>query len=300
MRTDPGLISDLYKLFKPGLGASILVTIIPGLLLGPELPSWSVVAFTMAGTFLLAISSFAYNQIIEIKTDALMERTRDRPLPSGRWPLFAVYFMASSMLVLGLILLALNVNLLAAGVALASFVHYVFIYTAVLKRSTPWNTLIGGFSGAVGPLIGEAAVANTLTFEGFTLFLLLFLWQPPHFWCLGIKYRDQYATAGIRILPVTDGVQVTLRYMIGYWISILLLIVLMYVPVFPPLAIAGPSFFVPAFGLGLLVLYAMWKLRADFQAGRDARPLRVFFLTILHMLVWHLAMTADLYLRRWS
>lgn len=307
------LARDLSLLLKPTLGASILFTIIPGLLLGPDLPNASLIFFTMLGTYLVAIASFAYNQLLEVPTDAIMERTRIRPLPSGRMQPLTVHLIGSSLLGLGMFLLVMYVNVLAAAAALASFLWYVFIYTAWLKPRSPLNTVLGGAAGSIGPLIGEAAASGQITVEGWMMFLILFLWQPPHFWCLGIKYRDQYGRAGIPILPVAKGVGVTLNQMIFYQVLLLLSIFSMYFP----LGMAGEVFLVPAFGFGCLVLYFMLRLKTGFTgepdptAGGDAHsgaspfgksglsPLKVFFLTILHMLIWHLALGADIYIRRW-
>jgi protoheme IX farnesyltransferase len=311
---------DLSLLLKPTLGASILFTIVPGLLLGPRLPDAGLIFFTMLGTYLVALSSFAYNQLLEIPTDGIMERTRNRPLPAGRFQPFTVHLIGSSLLGVGMFLLVMYVNVLAAAAALASFLWYVFVYTAWLKPRSPLNTVIGGAAGSIGPLIGEAAVSGQITVEGWMMFLILFLWQPPHFWCLGIKYRDQYAKAGLPILPVARGVGVTLNQMIFYQVLLLLSIFSMYFP----LGMAGEVFLVPAFGFGCMVLYFMLRLRAEYgaatastgasgtNAADDAQfgtakptapgglsPLKIFFLTILHMLIWHIALGADIYLRRW-
>lgn len=303
---------DLALLLKPTLGASILFTIIPGLLLGPQLPNAGLIFFTMLGTYLVAIASFAYNQLLEIPTDGIMERTQNRPLPAGRFQPFTVHLIGSSLLGLGMFLLVMYVNALAALAALASFLWYVFIYTAWLKPRSPLNTVLGGAAGSIGPLIGEAAASGQITLEGWMMFLILFLWQPPHFWCLGIKYRDQYAKAGLPILPVAKGVATTLNQMIFYQVLLLLSIFSMYYP----LGMAGEVFLIPAFGFGCLVLYFMLRMRTKFESQRDAEsadpvaghgpaaghglsPLKIFFLTILHMLIWHLALGADIYLRRW-
>lgn len=293
---------DLSLLLKPTLGVSILFTIVPGLLLGPKLPDAPLILFTMLGTYLVAIASFAYNQLLEIRTDAIMERTRIRPLPAGRLQPFTVHLIGSSLLGTGMFLLVMYVNVLAAVAAFASFLWYVFIYTAWLKPRSPLNTVLGGAAGSIGPLIGEAAASGQITVEGWMMFLILFLWQPPHFWCLGIKYRDQYARAGIPILPVARGVAVTLNQMLVYQVLLLLSIFSMYYP----LGMGGPVFLVPAFGFGCVVLVYMLRLKLSQMAGSEPggapglSPLLVFFLTILHMLIWHLALGADIYLRRWA
>lgn len=285
-------VRGVTPLLKPGLGASILITIAPGLLLGAQLPDLRLIVFTMIGTFLVAIGSFAYNQILEERTDALMERTRGRPLPSGLITTLQAHIIGSSLLGIGLALLLINVNPLAAFIALCSFVYYVFIYTAWLKPRTSLNTALGGMAGAVGPLIGEAAIRGSISQASVYMFLLLFLWQPPHFWCLGLKYKDEYAAAGIPILPVAKGVPETLRQMIVYEWLLLGAIFIGWIP----LGLAGPIFAIPALAYGAFVLFLMYRLKAS---GGTASPLRVFFLTIGHMLLWHIALAADLYVRRW-
>lgn len=280
---------DFYRLLKPGLGLSILITVLPGLLLGPRLPGLQTVALTLLGTYMTALASFVYNQILEVRTDALMERTRQRPLPAGRMPAEAAYVLGSSLLGVGLAILWLNVHPLAALLALASFLYYVFVYTWLLKPRSSLNTLLGGMAGAVGPLIGEAAVRGTIGPGGVYLFLLLFLWQPPHFWCLGLRYRDDYARAGFPILPVARGPEITLQQMRLYWILLLAAIFAGWIP----LGIAGPIFALPSLAVGLLTLVLMWRLRPE----GGPSELTVFFVTIAHMLTWHGAMALELFLR---
>ncbi|MBX7057017.1 MAG: heme o synthase [Leptospirales bacterium] len=278
-----------YRLLKPGLGLSILITVAPGLLLGARIPSLQTIILTMLGTYLTALSSFVYNQILEVRTDALMERTRLRPLPAGLIAREAAYVLGSTMLGLGLAILWTFVHPLAAIIAVGSFFYYVFIYTWLLKPRTSLNTVLGGVAGAVGPLIGEAAARGTISINGLYLFLLLFIWQPPHFWCLGLRYREDYERAGFPILPVARGPQATLRQMRIYQFALLLVILLGWIP----MQIAGPIFAIPSLLVGGLTLILMFRLR---PAGGPA-PLGVFFVTITHMLVWHLAMAIELFLR---
>lgn len=309
IQMDSSIGRQIYKLLKPGLAGAVVFTIAPGLLLGPRLPSVELIVLTMLGTFLTAMASFVYNQIIEIRTDALMERTRSRPLPAGQLSVMQAYLLGSSLLGAGLAILALNVNLLAMSIALASFLYYVFLYTAWLKPLTAWNTALGGAAGAVGPLIGEAAVSGEIGVHGVYLFILLFLWQPPHFWCLGLKYKDEYAAAGLPILPVAKGVSETMRQMLGYqWLLVAFIALGLY-----PLGLGGIWFGLPSLAVGALVLWQMYGLRSRVRRVvaehgehppaellAEARPLRAFFLTILHMLVWHGAMAIDLYFRIWA
>lgn len=284
--------SEIYRLVKGGLGFSILITIVPGLLLGPELPDTALVLSTLFGTYLVAAGSFIYNQILEKERDGLMERTRNRPLPSGRLSPALAHVLGSSCLVVGLLILARGANPLAAALALASFLYYLFVYTAWLKPHTPMNTVAGGMAGAIGPLIGQAAATGRVDIHGFLMFLLLFLWQPPHFWCLAIHYRDDYAKAGFPMLPVARGIPATVRQMLFY--EGLLLAVM--AAAFYPLGLVGPIFFFPSIALGAIVLGFMVRLRVK----PGANPMPIFFLTILHMLVWHISLALDIYHRSFA
>ena len=279
----------LYSLLKPGLSFAVILTILPGLLLTRTLPSLTLTIFTMLGTMLVAMSSFCYNQLLETQTDARMERTRDRALPSGSLTITAVSVLGGTLLMVGFAMLYIWVNLTAACIALASFFIYNFVYT-YLKSRTEHNTVIGGLSGAIGPLIGEAAVRGNITQDGFVLFLLLFLWQPPHFWALSIYLEKDYAQADLPMLPVARGVPYTIRQMLLYQALLIICLVL----VVYPLNLGGMLYAIPSLLLGALVFFLMFRLKSD-PSPVFAR--KIFFLTILHMLVWHISLFIDLYLQ---
>jgi len=286
-------LSSVIDLFKPGLAFSILVTAVPGLLLGKTLPSAQTVFYCMLGTMLVAMSSFCYNQILEMRTDALMKRTRKRVLADGSLSFTLVSLIASTMLIAGSGMLYLKVNSLAALTAFSSFVIYVFIYTPLLKPRTEHNTVIGGLSGSIGPLIGEAAATGSLSLNGFALFLLMFLWQPPHFWALAIRMKDDYARAGLAMMPVVRGVPYTIKQMLLYQILLLIAMASLYVP----LELGGLLYLIPSMSVGILVLAYMFKLRRTEDPGL---AYRIFGLTILHVVIWHAALGADLYLRKFT
>ncbi|MCB1319807.1 MAG: heme o synthase [Leptospiraceae bacterium] len=288
--------SEVYKLLKPGLAGSIIITVLPGMLLGVQLPSPVLVAFTCVGTMLMAMGSFVYNQILEIDRDARMQRTRDRPLPTGKITPTTAYVIAASLLCTGLFVLASGVNLLAALIALFSFLFYVFIYTAILKTGTHLNTVMGGVAGAIGPMIGEAAVTGSVSHYGWFLFLLLFIWQPPHFWCLAIRYREDYAAAGYRMLPLVKGLRTTYNEMLIFQALLVATMLLAYFP----LRMVGLIFVIPAAGWGLFVWIMMLRLRRQHIDNPEPPTLPVFFLTIAHMLIWHLAMAMELYFTRFA
>ncbi len=281
----------LSALLKPRFSFSVIFTIIPGLLLGRSLPDAGLVFWTMFGTMLTAMAAFCYNQIVEARTDALMERTKDRALPLGAISVPFAAALGSGLLTAGCLFLYAMVNIVAAGIALFSFVVYVFIYTMWLKPRSVHNTVIGGFSGSIGPLIGEAAVRGTITIEGFAMFMLLFLWQPPHFWALSIRLKDDYAAAGLAMMPVVKGIPYTINQMLFYQVLLIASIVLVTFP----LQLGGLIYLIPSLGLGLLVLYMMIRLRSN-PSPEQAR--KIFGFTILHNTVWHLALSIDLYLNR--
>lgn len=283
----------VYQLLKPGLALSVVLTVIPGLLLTPGLPSVKLTVATLIGTMLAAMSSFAYNQIIEEKTDALMDRTRDRAIPSGKLDPALAQVVASTLLGVSLIILWVYAGWLSAFCAFMSFLFYVFIYTILLKPKTVQSTVLGGLCGAVGPLIGEAAVRQTITTEGVALFLLVFFWQPPHFWALAIFRRNDYEKAGFPVMPVTDGIRPTITQMALY--QILLLIAMLFV--FYPLGIGSYIFLASSLPFGVFLLFLIFQLYKKTESI-DKAARNVFFLTIFHNMLWHGSLTIDLLLDR--
>ncbi|MCB1165997.1 MAG: heme o synthase [Leptospiraceae bacterium] len=282
----------LYQLFKPGLAFSIVITVVPALLLGPHVPSLSIIFYTLLGTGLSAMASFAYNQLLEQRTDAMMKRTAKRVLPSGKLDPLLVHVVGSSMLGAGILILLLKAGWLAAALALFSFLFYVFVYTLGLKPHTEHSTVLGGICGAIGPLIGEAAIRHTITLDGVLLFLLVFLWQPPHFWALAIFRLEDYKAAGFPLLPITKGIPLTVQQMIFYQLLLCITIVLLWFPA----GIGSYVFLVFSLFPGLYILGRMIALRKDPspQATRS-----VFFLTIFHNMLWHGSLTLELLWKKW-
>ncbi len=290
---------NIFRLIKFGLAISILFTVVPGFFMGPALPSWTLITCTLIGTLFIACSSFAYNQIIERDKDVLMERTKKRPLIiDGGLSLGLSHGIASGLLGIGFYIMYLGSNPLAAWIALASFLYYIFIYTILLKSRTHWNTFLGGVCGSLGPLIGEASVSGSISEYGIMMFLFLFLWQPPHFWCLAIRYRDDYKKATIPTLTSVKGIGYSLNQILLYQGLLCICIVL---SVMPPFSLFGPIFLWPSLVIGLVVFYFAFLLRQKWFKNKDFSfsPMRVFFLTITHMIVWHIALGLDLYFRLW-
>lgn len=221
---------DYFLLVRPRLALLVLVTVGAGWVLatGAE-PSLDPLVHTLIGTGLLFAGASALNQLLERRSDALMARTVDRPLPSGRLRPWEVLVLGCTLNVVGLAYLLAAQQVLAAELGVFALVNYVLIYTP-LKSRTTLNTLIGAIPGAVPPLMGWAAARGQLDLGALVLFLVVFLWQVPHFLAIAWIYRDQYARAGSRMLPVFDlnGVQ-TGRQMIRFTLVLILVSLLPFV-----------------------------------------------------------------------
>jgi heme o synthase len=274
--------TDYVALAKPRLNLLVVASAVAGYAMAHgDTGNVPVLLATIAGTALVAGGASGFNQIIERDSDALMRRTRHRPLPDGRMaPVEAAAFSAALSLA-GLLILAAGVNLLSALVALATLGSYAVVYTP-LKRRTSFATVIGAIPGALPPVIGWAAAANVLSQGAWVLFGILFLWQLPHFLAIAWMYREDYARAGLPMLPVLepDG-RSTARQAVVYTAALL------------PLALAptligmsGSVYFAGALLLTLLFL-AMSIRFALTRAVRDAR--RLFFTSITYLpILWAL------------
>ena len=265
-----------YELTKPKVVALILFTTLVGMLLAtPALVPWQPLLFGLIGIGLASAAGAALNHVVDQRIDALMERTRDRPLPSGHLDTphaltFALGLAALSVLVLGTL-----VNAITAVLTFAAFIGYAVIYTLYLKRRTPQNIVWGGLAGAAPPLLGWTAVTGEIHVHALLLVLLIFVWTPPHFWALAIKRRDEYAQAGIPMLPVTHGVRFTKLQILLYT---LLLVVVSLMPFTTHMS--GPLYLAGALVLGGGFVYrAVRLLRSD----DDRQAMRTFGYSILYL-----------------
>lgn len=205
------------KLTKPRVTTLVLVTALPGLYLGEESsPSLSTIFFTLLATFFMSSASFVFNQVIEKEKDAQMERTKNRPLPTGEISPLGASLGGLILIGISFFLFLKFVNWLAALVAFSGFISYIFLYTIWLKPRTDQNIVIGGVAGCVGPLIGYAATTNTLPLPGWILFLIIFLWTPAHFWALAIFLKEDYNSANFPMMPVLQGIPRTTRSILIY------------------------------------------------------------------------------------
>ena len=278
--------ADYLMLAKPRLNLLVVASAAAGYAMaGGDMTNAALVLWTVAGTALVAGGASAFNQVIERDTDALMRRTRLRPVADGRMVVRDALAFAAGLSAAGVLTLLLAVNPLAAGVALVTLASYAAVYTP-LKRRTSFATVIGAIPGALPPVIGWAASGRPLAQGAWVLFAIVFLWQLPHFLAIAWMYRDDYARAGFPMLPVIepDG-RSTARQ------SVLYAAALVPVALAPTLiGMSGTLYF--ACALALTLLFVAMALRfASTRATPDAR--RLFFSSILYLPLLWVAMIAD-------
>jgi heme o synthase len=277
--------TDFVALAKPRLNLLVVASALAGYVMaGGEILDAIRVVCTVAGTALVAGGASAFNQVIERVPDSLMRRTRMRPVPDGRLQPFESVAFGLVLSVIGLAVLATEVNLLSAAVALTTLLTYALIYTP-LKRRTSFATVIGAIPGALPPVIGWAAARGSLSQGAWVLFAIVFLWQLPHFLAIAWLYREDYARAGFPMLPVIepDG-RSTARQALFYCAALL------PVSLAPTLlGMTSTVYFVSALGLGLLFLGLTLKF-ARTRAVADAR--RLFFGSIIYLPILWILMIA--------
>ena len=272
-------ISIWNKLIKPRVTSLVLVTSLPGLYLGGDgNPSGFLVAMTLLGTFFMSSASFILNQYIEIDKDARMQRTKNRPLPRGEIKPITALLVGLAMIVISFAILYYYANLLTALCALGGLLLYIFLYTIYLKPRTDQNIVIGGISGCIGPLIGYAAVTNTLPLSAWTLFIMIFLWTPAHFWALAIFLKDDYDSAEFPMMPVVRGLKKTVQAIFIYTILYSLSCVAFY---FVSEKV-GFIYLYSTIALCLLMIYLSVRLMLS-ESKKFARFF--FFFSIFHLYV---------------
>ncbi len=216
-RSTGALLRDYFTLTKPSIILLLLITTVPAMVLAESgWPSTWLVIATLIGGMLAAGGAGAVNMYIDRDIDAIMRRTRNRPIPRGAIPARHALIFGIAQGVASGIWLALTVNLLSAALAVAAFLFYTVVYTLYLKRTTVHNTVLGGAAGAAPPLIGWTAVTGHIGLQGVLLFLLVFYWQPPHFWALALGLADDYRAASIPMMPTVVGERETKRQIILY------------------------------------------------------------------------------------
>ncbi len=281
------ILRDLVALTKPRIiSLLLLTTIAPMFITELGLPSASLVGWVALAGYLMAGGANAVNMWFDRDIDVLMARTRTRPIPSGRIPAGAALLFGLSLAAIAFALFWNLVNPLSAWLALGGFLFYVFIYTAWLKRNTPQNIVIGGAAGAFPPLVGWAAMTNSIDLAALVLFAIVFYWTPPHFWALALVKQRDYATVGVPMMPVVRGDRHTKIQMLGYTVLLLPLTVL------PTLAGQQGVFYgVAALALGgRLLWYCVKLLRED---GVTPPAWNMYRYSLLYLALLFLAMGID-------
>ena len=209
------VVSDYFEMTKPKVQSLLLFTTVATMLVAGD-PSLELVLLTCLGGYLSAGGAGAVNHFYDRDLDRAMARTADRPVASGRVAPTAALVYGLVLAALSLVVLGVGVNPLAAALSFCGFLGYTLVYTVWLKRSTPQNIVIGGAAGAVPPLVGWAAVTGGLSWTAVYLFAIVFYWTPPHFWALSLLMKDDYAKAGVPMLPVVRGERETRRQIVLY------------------------------------------------------------------------------------
>jgi protoheme IX farnesyltransferase len=278
------VVSDYFEMTKPKVQSLLLFTTITTMYVAGD-PSLGLVALTCLGGALSAGGAGAINHALDRDLDRVMKRTADRPVASGRVSPRAAITFGVLLGGAAFVLLALTVNVLAAVLAISGLLGYVLVYTVWLKRSTPQNIVIGGAAGAVPPLVAWAAVTGELSGTALYLFAIVFFWTPPHFWSLSLLMKDEYARAGVPMLPVVRGEAETRR-------QILLYTVLLYaVSQLPFCAGAfGLTYLVASVSLGALFIYGAWRL---LRRPERRTALRLYLFSLAYLALLFAAMVAD-------
>ncbi|MFC2025676.1 heme o synthase [Chloroflexota bacterium] len=251
-----GLAKDLLALTKPIVVILLLVTTFAGMVIGGrEWPPLSLTFWTLLGGFMAAGGSGAINQYIDRYDDRKMQRTQNRPIPSGRLTPGEGLAFGIAMSLTSFYIMVAFVNLLAALLTLAGIIYYVLIYSILLKKTTVQNIVIGGGAGAIPPLVGWAAATGSLNIPSLFLFGIVFMWTPPHFWALALVRKKDYARAGVPMMPVIRGEKETRWHIFIYTIELVVLTLLL--PIF---GLGGSIYLIGALLLGGWLLMAAWKV----------------------------------------
>jgi heme o synthase len=281
-------LRQFLALTKPRVVSLIVFTAVIGMFLAvPGAPPAGAVVFGTLGIALVAGAAAAINCLVEQKIDAVMQRTRIRPLPRGELTSRQALAFALALGALGLWVLFRLVNPLTMWLTLATFVGYAVVYTVLLKPATPQNIVIGGASGAMPPVLGWAAVTGDVPPEALLLFLVIFIWTPPHFWSLALYRRDDYARAALPMLPVTHGPRYTQLMIVLYTLVLLAATLLPYA-----IRMSGALYLVAAIVLG--ALFVGYALRL-YHAYSDALARRTFRFSIVYLAALFSALLLDHY-----
>jgi heme o synthase len=282
------VIQSYYQLTKPRIIPLLLITTAGSMWIaakGEVDPLLLLV--TLTGGTLAAASAQTINCVYDRDIDYDMERTRHRPMPSGKVQPRDALIFAIALATISFTLLAVFANLLAALLAFSGIVFYILVYTHWLKRHTPQNIVVGGAAGAIPALVGWAAVTGTLSWSAWLIFAIVFLWTPPHFWALALMIKDDYAKVGIPMLPVIEGTTATVKQIWYYTLlTVFATVLLVY-----PLGASGILYGAIAVILGGLFIHKSWRLLQNPEDSAVAKEL--FLFSISYMMLLCLGMVVD-------
>jgi len=281
---------DYYELTKPRVVMLIVFTAIVGMFVSvPGWPGLAALVFGTLGIGLASSSAAVFNHVLDARIDIQMMRTRGRPLPQGKLTEKAALTFASGLCVISMIILWFLVNPLTAVLTFLSLIGYAVIYTGWLKRATPQNIVIGGAAGAAPPVLGWTAVTNEVHSGALLLFLIIFVWTPPHFWALAIARKDEYAKVDIPMLPVTHGEAYTRLNILLYTILLVLVTILPYL-----IGMSGIIYLLSALVLDAWFLYYAVRM---FRVPEDMElPMKTFKYSISYLGFLFAAILIDHYL----
>ncbi len=281
--------SNYYEICKPKVVALIVFTAIAGMFLStPGMVPWVPLLVGTIGIALASASAAAINHVLDEKFDERMGRTKNRPLPSKQLTARKATIFAIGLAVISMVILALWVNPLTAVLTFFALIGYAFIYTAYLKHATPQNIVIGGAAGAAPPVLGWVAITGDVHPDSLLLFLIIFAWTPPHFWALAIAKRDDYAKAGIPMLPVTHGVRHTTLQILFYSVLMVVITILPYLT-----GMGGLLYLGAALILGGVFISKAWTLN---RTPRNDLAMGLFAYSITYLMVLFAVMLVDHYL----
>jgi protoheme IX farnesyltransferase len=280
---------DYYELTKPRVVMLIVFTAVAGMFLAvPGWPGATAIVFGTIGIGLAASSAAVFNHVLDARIDIHMLRTRGRPLPQGRVSERNALRFASAICVLSMIILWFLVNPLTAVLTFGSLIGYAVVYTVWLKRATPQNIVIGGAAGAAPPVLGWTAVTGEITSSALLLFLIIFVWTPPHFWALAIARKEEYAKVGIPMLPVTHGEAYTRLSILLYTILLVVITIIPYLT-----GMSGLIYLVTAMILGGMFLNYAIRMKTD--PDDAVLPMRTFKFSITYLAVLFAVLMVDHY-----
>ena len=284
------LAKNYYELCKPRVVALIVFTAIVGMVLAvPGWPSFGTMIAATIGIGLAASSAAAINHMLDRRIDAVMARTRNRPLPTGQLGAGQVLAFAFFLGLVSMAILVLWVNVLTAVLTFLSLIGYAVIYTVWLKRATPQNIVIGGAAGAAPPVLGWTAMTGSVDHNALILFLIIYVWTPPHFWALAIHRRRDYAAVDIPMLPVTHGVRFTRWHILFYTILLVIVATMPY--------LTGMSGLLYLSGVTVLNIGFLWYALRLLRESDEGLPMQTFGYSIIYLMVLFIFLLADHYLQ---